>query len=139
MREKTTITVVDGERPVEIEITPMDAVRGERWLLRAGAAIGGAIGVFQEGVATTPKQIMDALGAIDIEKALPLWDELISCCRIKGQESVLNMDTLAGKFDYPITIMKIKFESLKANFGFFTKEGGLSSLTGTRGSRSSKK
>ncbi len=139
MREKTIVEVKDGDRLVEIEITPMDAVRGERWLLRVGAAVGGALSVFKEGEKTTIRQFMDALGAVDIEKALPLWDELLSCCRIKGQAQSLNSETLAGKFDYPTTIMEIKIEAAKASFGFFLKDGASNFLAETPGSPSSEK
>lgn len=141
MREPTYITLKDGENELKIKITPMDAVRAERWLTRTLFIAGPALAGLTEGEAGS-ERILSALTEIDYEKAVPLWDELLTCCAFVSDGGIatdISLETLAGKVEYPTTIIAIKAAALKANFGFFAG-GGMSKFLATmRGALTSQK
>lgn len=133
MRESRRITIQDGENPIEFEIKPMPAIQAERWLLRSAFAIGS--GLTNLSTESTAQDIVQALSAVDFDKAAPLWDELLSCCRIKAGGAFIPVDaqTLDGKIDFPTTIFLLKVAAVKANFGFFGNGGFANFLTTMRG------
>lgn len=134
MREVKRITVKDGERDIKVRITPMDAVKAERWLMKAIFAVGaGLFGAVESG---KPEDIASALNSVDYDKVAPLWDSLIQCVQIENEGGAaidVTADTLAGKVDYPTTVFIIKMAALQANFGFFGGGGWRSFLTSMRG------
>lgn len=141
MREPTTFTINDGERPVKVRITPMDAVRAERWLTRALFVAGPAIAAIKTNDKPDADTILETLNSIDYEKVVPLWDELLSCCQFVVNDVAFDVtpETLTGKIEYPTTLIAIKAAALKANFGFFGSGGLLKFLGVMRGALTSTK
>mgnify|MGYP000858476464 FL=1 len=139
MRESREVTIMDGDAKKTFVITPMNAVKAERWLSRALLAVGGKfLNSFDRSDVGT---WMSAIDSIEYEKVAPLWDGLLEeGVQIKMADGGLlnvSLDTLAGKVDYPTTIMALKAEVLKTNFGFFSDAGLLKSLTTQLGARNS--
>lgn len=137
MREPKKITFKDGEggRELTVVITPMNAVAAERWMLKAGIALGRTLTSISND--SPVERLAEALGSLDYDKVAPLWDELLTCCEEEtadGTRVAFTPGTVAGKIESPLTLIRMKVEALKVNFGFFTN-GKLSTfLESTRGS-----
>lgn len=138
MREKRTVTIKEGSRELTFAIKPMSAWKLEKWMYRAAIQVARANGMdvvgdsiedaqnamkgLQAGEESGIKWIASTIGGLDFEKAEPLLDELMECARLvtgTGVEMELTSQTIDGQIDSPITLMKLRLECLKANFGFF--------------------
>lgn len=141
MREKRTVTIREGSRELVFTIRPMSAWKLEKWMYRAAIQIAKANGMelagesiedaqnamkgLQAGDEGGIKWLANTIGGLDFEKAEPLIDELLSCAKFvpdttnPGVEMDLTTQTIEGNIDSPVTLMKLRMECLKANFGFF--------------------
>ena len=132
-REVQKIMVKDGDNELHLQITPMDAVKAEQWLIRAGLALGGSVTQIQQGDGV--QALAKALSTVEYEKVAPLWNELLSCCSLESGGAIISLtpETISGKIEFPTTLFLIKAAALKANFGFFGKGGLQNFLTTMRG------
>lgn len=135
MREPKKVKIQDGDREITLVITPMGAVKAERWLTKALLSVGGILYPLMEGGRN--EDVLKAMAELDYDKVGPLWDELLTCCAIDG--FTLDMETLDGKIDYPTTVFAIKVAALKANFGFFGGDGWRKFLSSMRGAPTSQR
>lgn len=134
MRETQKYTIDDGGNQLTIVIKPMGAVAAERWITKAIFVLGaGAAHTLAKG---DIEAIAGALATVDYDKAAELWDSLLKGVQIEldgGALIELNPSTLDAKINLPTTLILIKIFALKANFGFFTGEGGKNFLAQMRG------
>lgn len=140
MRETQKYTIDDGGNQLTIVIKPMGAVAAERWMTKALFVLGA--GAAQTLARGDIEAIASALSAVDYDKAAELWDSLLKGVQIEldgGALIELNPSTLDAKINLPTTLILIKIFALKANFGFFTGEGGKTFLGQMRGALMSQK
>ena len=133
MREIKRITLQDGDNSLEFEIKPMPAMKAERWMLQAAFSLGTGLSALAKDASA--QDIVSALSTVDFEKVAPLWDELLSCCRIRsgGATTSLNPETIEGKIEFPTTIFLLKVAAVQVNFGFFGNGGFAKFLSTMRG------
>lgn len=145
MREKIIVHIEDGERTLAFSIQQMSAWKLEKWMYKAfillaragGSEIDGfsiaeaqdAIKKVQrstKGDASALETVMRIVGGLDFEDAEPLLDSLFECVRLIPDESTgielkLDRPVIEGNIESPLTLMKLRVEVLKLNFGFFQK------------------
>lgn len=125
----TNLKLNDNGNELSFEVEPMDAFAAEEWLMRAGMLIGrnlmnldGANGV---------EKLLSALTKVEYEKAKPLLDELLGCCSlIEGNmKTRITADSCRGRINNPMTILRLRIEAGRLNFGFLFDGAPLNSLT----------
>lgn len=126
MREPKIVTIEDGYRQINIRVTPFDAYRGSRFLVKVGCLIG-APAMSSALSSMTAENLIGKLATMSVapESAQALLDELLTCCeRIAddGKAVPINASTVAGQIESPETIFLLWVAALRASFDFF--EGG---------------
>lgn len=122
----------NGEKPLQVTIQKMNAFQAEAWLIKAGLLLGK--GLAEETGLNKEKfsdigSIVRSLCSVDYEKSKPLMDELLACCYIvEGNYKKQVTANAADMIQSPITIMRMRIDSAKENFGFLLSGKGLSSL-----------
>lgn len=138
-RRSMSLELLDRGERKEFEITEMSATRLEAWLARALIALGPALGKGEGEPADlaeagaelgriTLMSLARGVGALDYDKAKPLWDELLGCCKRKDTGMILDPGTVDGYIADVATLIKLKMEAAKFNLSFL----GLAALTGSR-------
>lgn len=126
------IEIKEGDNTLKFEIHKMSAVAGERWLLRAISLIGQG---FNGGIAANINSgnldiggIIRALCNAPFDDAMALLNELLQYVyRVIDSKNTqqLDIDTISGVITSPLTLIKLRLEVAKYNFGFFQDLGEL--------------
>lgn len=121
-RENISLELTDGETKLKFSIKPMSALKAEKWLYKAVAVLG--LPVISEIKTLTAEGVIKALAAkpLDFDKAEPLLDELLACCKRQaggGVEVELTPETIEGQIEFPTTLFLLRVAAFKASFGFF--------------------
>lgn len=125
--EDTIIKLKDGNREIKVRIEKMDAFKAEDWYLRAMMLLGEKSEAVWNGA--NIQSIIAMISSVGYHKVKPLLDELLSCCYlIRDKTEVQLGEDMPGMFYSPLTITRLRVESAKANFGFFTDGDALRSL-----------
>ena len=113
------IKIQDGATEKRFTITKMSAYQAEQWLYRAAFALGG-----------DPQTLLRSILSVPYESAKPLLDDLLSCCTLVQGNALRRLTSAeaCSAIESPLTLTKLRVESLKANFGFFFDGDALSSL-----------
>lgn len=143
MRKEETIHIEDGERELTFVIRQMSAWALEKWMYRAFILLARAGGDKIEGFSiadakdavkgiqranrktdSTIEKMVQVIGGLDFDEAEPLLDALFDCVRLvpsegTGVEMKLDRPTIEGNIESPITLLKLRMEVVKFNFGFF--------------------
>lgn len=141
MREPQKIEILDGEKTLHFEVTPMSAQRAEFWLYRAIFLIAGGAGAGIDLDKIEAKDFTDGnflrqLLSVDFEKAEPLLNDLLSCVKFQTEGGALvqvTPSTVDGMVAFPTTLFAIRAAVLKASYGFFGNGGLKKFLTQLRG------
>lgn len=125
-----TIEIIDGGKEKQFTITPMSAYQAEQWMYRAALALGKNIDDVQQVFSGNPADLLRSILSIPYEAARPLLDDLLACCTLVKGKSMrrLTSPEACSSIESPLTLTKLRIESLKANFGFFFDGDALSSL-----------
>ena len=131
MIDTKKIEIKDGKNTLKFEIRKMDAVTGERWFLKAISLVGKGLKIDVGAIAEANLSVNDlvmALCNVPFDEAMTLLNELLKCAyRVidgKNTEQV-DIDLCSGYISSPLTLMKLRIEIAKFNFGFFSEIGGL--------------
>lgn len=124
------ITIQDGADKKNFTITPMSAYQAEQWLYRAAFALGRGAEDVQQVFSGNPADLLRSILSIPYESAKPLLDDLLACCAIVHGKSIrrLTNPDECSSIENPLTLTKLRIESLKVNFGFFFDGNALNSL-----------
>ena len=145
MRKKITVQIEDVERTLTFSVEQMSAWKLEKWMYRAfillAKAGGNKIDGFSIADATDAikkvqrstrggdvmEKVVQIIGGLDFDEAEPLLDSLFDCVRLvpeggSGIELKLDRPVIEGNIESPLTLMKLRMEVIKLNFGFFHKE-----------------
>lgn len=141
-RKNITITLNDRGKELKFRVYEMPATQLESWTVRAvlllarggkfdGVAKTAGQGDFNEAAKALLAEGLTALSAINYEEAKPLLDEMLGCCsRVVGSiEEKCTPDTVDGYIDDIATLLKLRMEALKLNFGFFTEMEAVKKLS----------
>ena len=112
MKEPKVIKLEDGGNQLTFKIYPFPATKAEDLMIRIALMTGKNLDIESE------------MGYRDVIKALvsvPLLDELLSeVYKVDGKSEIkFSFDDADGYISSPLTILKLRIESFKANFGFF--------------------
>lgn len=131
MIDTKKIEIKDGKNVLKFEIRKMNAVEGEKWFLKAVALVGKGLNVDMNTLAESNIGVNDlivALCNVEFDDAMKLLNDLLKCAyRVidsKNSEQV-DIDLCSGYITSPLTLMKLRIEIAKFNFGFFSEIGGL--------------
>lgn len=137
MRAPVELTLKDGENEHRIRITPMSAVKAERFVYRCLFTCGMSAAMMQASDnSVLIAKALQEMNGLPYEKAQPLFNELLECCElVTGENTAIKIteETADGIFDYPTTLFLLRFASLKATYGFFENGGWQNFLSGLPG------
>lgn len=150
MRKEIKITIKDGDRDLTFSIKQMSALKLERFTNRTviiiARSIGGEISKMnfssealsnlqnllnssQSGLNSSQRGFADKLvqfiGKLDYDAVEPLYNELLSCCKLipEPSNSLMTMDltptTIDANIENPMTLYRLRVEAVKLNFSFF--------------------
>ena len=134
------IKLIDGTddqgKPIETTfiVTQMSAVAADEWNDRAALILGKAsaeelFNSFKvDGDAERGKALVASIFNIDYEKAKPLFDQLLECCEIKVGDTRFPVLSNLDMINSPVTLKRLKIESFKFVYSFFSGGGLLNSL-----------
>lgn len=134
------IKLIDGTdeqgKPIETTfiITQMSAVAADEWTDRAALILGKAsaeelFNSFKvDGDAERGKALVASIFNIEYEKAKPLFDQLLECCEIKVGDTRFPVLSNLDMINSPVTLKRLKIESFKLVYSFFSGGGLLNSL-----------
>lgn len=131
MRKEIEIKIEQGRDANKVfKIKEMSASQMDRWAIKALILLGkgGNGGIAKLGTMGF-KEILEAFGNAEYEKAEPLLQELLECCSFEkdGSSVVLKKDFIDGVVEDWTTLMRLKIEALKLNLGFLEQGDGLGS------------
>ena len=132
-----TLQIKDGDQTLNVEIEKMNAFAAEDWLIRAGMALGKS--------ATEVDKIKDVRGLIgalcrvEYAEARPLLDKLLEGCYLVNGDFRRSVADSATRIQSPITMMKLRIESGKENFGFLADGSEFGSLMSSLGVQTAQK
>lgn len=128
--ESTKLQIKDGSSEKSFLIVPMSAYKAEQWMYRAAFAIGRSVEDIQQVFSGKPENVIKTILGVPYEQARPLLDDLLACCTlVQGQQlRPLSSPNACDAIENPLTLTKLRIESLKANFGFFFDGDALNSL-----------
>lgn len=114
-----TIKLTDGNTPLTFVIKKMPATQAEAWMIKAATLIGRG----SDFSTTDSSDIVKALCSIPYKEGKELLDELLGCCyRVDGKvETQVDLSDCDGYISSPLTLLRLRIEAAKANFGFFTE------------------
>ena len=127
MIDTKKIEIKDGKNTLKFEIRKMDAVTGERWFLKAISLVGKGLKIDVGAIAEANLSVNDlvmALCNVPFDEAMVLLNELLKCAYrvIDGKNSEqVDIDLCSGYISSPLTLMKLRIEIAKFNFGFFSE------------------
>ena len=121
------LTLQDGDRDLTVVIEKMDAYAAESWMIRAGLLLGRE--VLEAKDMKDLQSLIRSLCQVNYEDAKPLLDELLACCSVKSGKLTKRLPS-PGLIESPITLLRLRVEALKTNFGFLFTGESLSSLAG---------
>ena len=125
-----TIELKDGKTQRKFTIRKMGAYQAESWIIRASLACGRS-GDITKLFSGDKAAIVETLLHVRYEDAKPLLDELLECVYlVNGEELTQLNEQTAAVIESPMTLMRLRIESVKENFGFFTDGKDFGSLTG---------
>lgn len=131
MIDTKKIEIKDGKNTLKFEIRKMDAVTGERWFLKAISLVGKGLKMDIADITGANVGVNDlimALCNVPFDDAMTLLNELLKCAYrvIDGKNSEqVDIDLCTGYITSPMTLLKLRMEIAKFNFGFFSEIGGL--------------
>ena len=128
--ETTKIEVQDGATLKSFTLTPMSAYKAEQWMYRAAFAMGRNVEDIQQVFSGKPADLLKTILTIPYTEARPLLDDLLSCCTLVQGNALrrLSSESACDVIESPLTLTKLRMESLKLNFGFFFDGDALKSL-----------
>jgi len=128
MLKTKMIELDDRGRILHIEITEMPARKLEAWAVRAVLALqlnGEGLGIDKLanslGTSLTIDQLVSMLMRLDWEKAEPLFNEMVECCKnvVDGNKITLTPQVVDATIEDVRTLARLQFEAIKHNFSFF--------------------
>ena len=124
------LEVQDGTTLKSFTITPMSAYKAEQWMYRAAFAMGRNVDDIQQVFSDKPADLLKAILTIPYDEARPLLDDLLSCCTLVQGNALrrLEGESACAVIESPLTLTKLRIESLRRNFGFFFDGDALKSL-----------
>jgi len=139
MAEEIEVKLEEDGKEFTFVIKKMDEFKAESWMIRAGLVLGRELTTL--GDFTDTKSLIHALCKVSYEEARPLLDELLDCCYYKSNkfEKRMTDSGARGLIHSPMTLLKLRLESAKANFGFLLSGDLLNSLSETSTDLSAKK
>lgn len=127
MSEKL-FTYDDGGKKLTVSIHKMDAFQSEKWLMRAAFLLGKDLSTIRN--INDFSGIISAIASVGYENAVPLLDELLHCCYIKNGNLETKVDeSVKELIQNPLTLTRMRVDSAKVNFDFFSFDDALKSLT----------
>ena len=117
MREPKVVKIDDAGNKLTFNIYPFPATKSEDLIIRVLLLTGKNLNL--ESVTHT--EVIKALSSVPHVEAKAILDELLTCVyRVNGDtETQFSYDDADGYISSPITLLKLRIESLKANFSFF--------------------
>ena len=111
----------DGTTLKSFTITPMSAYKAEQWMYRAAFAMGRNVDDIQQVFSDKPADLLKTILTIPYDEARPLLDDLLSCCTLVQGNALrrLEGESACAVIESPLTLTKLRIESLRRNFGFF--------------------
>lgn len=122
MDDEVKIELDDGvdfegkARKLKFVIRKMGAFSAEAWMIRAGLLLGAEVVQLQNK--RDFGDLLAALCKVKYEDAKPLLDELLDCCLIEVEGVRKNVTPALHMVQLPTTLIRLRMEALKANFGF---------------------
>lgn len=121
-------TYDDGGKKLTVSIHKMDAFQAEKWMIQAAFLIGKDVAKIQS--VSDFHGLISAIASVGYEKAIPLLDELLHCCYIKNGNLETKVDeSVKELIQNPLTLTRMRVDSAKVNFSFFSVGDALKSLT----------
>ena len=122
------IKIPAGATEKRFTITKMSAYQAEQWLYRAAFALGRGVDDIQQVFSGDPQTLLRSILSVPYESAKPLLDDLLSCCTLVQGNALRRLTSAeaCSAIESPLTLTKLRVESLKANFGFFFDGDALS-------------
>ena len=121
-------TYNDGGKTLTVSIHKMDSFQSEKWLMQVAFLLGKDISKIQR--IDDFKGIISAIASVGYEKAIPLLDDLLHCCYIKNGNLETKVDeSVKELIQNPLTLTRMRVDSAKVNFNFFSLDDALKSLT----------
>ena len=127
MIDSKKIEIKDGKNVLKFEIRKMNAVEGEKWFLKTISLIGKGLKLDASAVMNSNIGVNDlimALCNVPFDEAFVLLNDLLKCAYrvIDGKNSEqVDIDLCSGYISSPLTLMKLRIEIAKFNFGFFSE------------------
>lgn len=117
-------TYDDGGKKLSVSIHKMDAFQSENWLMRAAFLLGKDLSKIRD--IKDFQGIISAIASVGYENAKPLLDELLHCCYIKNGNLETQVDeSVKELIQNPLTLTRMRVDSAKVNFDFFSNGNGL--------------
>lgn len=118
MREPVIFKTTDGDKQLTFKIYPFPATKSEDLLIRILLLTGKNLDL---DASVSYKEIIRALASVPHMEAKALLDELLTCVyKVDGNnERQFSYDDADGYISNPMTLIRLRVESLKVNFSFF--------------------
>lgn len=118
MKEPKVIKLEDGGNQLTFKIYPFPATKAEDLMIRIALMTGKNLDIESE---MGYRDVIKALVSVPHAEAKALLDELLSeVYKVDGKSEIkFSLDDADGYISSPLTILKLRIESFKANFGFF--------------------
>ena len=117
MKEPKIIKLDDGGNKLPFKIYPFPATKAEDLLIRVALLAGKNMNF--DSINT--KEAIKAVLSAPYAESKEILDELLKCVyRVcDGKETQFSYDDADGYISSPLTLLRLKKESVEANFGFF--------------------
>ena len=126
-----TIVLKDGSTERKFLIKSMGAYQAESWMYRAALAIGRNVNDVAGLFGGSKLAVIQTLFRINYTEAKPLLDELLECVYLVNGDGMVQLsESNVSMIEVPTTLMRLRIEAFKQNFGFFTSGSEFSSLLG---------
>lgn len=119
MSDTVSLEIQDRGQALSVVIHKMNAFQAEQWMTRAALLLGERA---KELRGFTAADILPLICSVKHADLQPLLDELLACCRIKLGALEKEVTPGAALVQSPLTLLRLRVESFKANFGFLTDE-----------------
>ena len=103
-----TLKINDAGHDMTFVIEKMSAFKAEGWLIRAGLLLGREA-ITAEGVKDY-RGLVAALCKVEYEKAAPLLDELLACCKVRVGKLKKSV-TDDGMIQSPLTLLSLLLDN----------------------------
>lgn len=117
MKEPKIIKLDDGGNKLTFKIYPFPATKAEDLLIRVALLAGKNMNF--DSINT--KEAIKAVLSAPYAESKEILDELLKCVyRVcDGKETQFSYDDADGYISSPLTLLRLRKESVEANFGFF--------------------